>query len=100
MTAPVETPPPRRKRGTQKGATFSEEHRAALSKAHKNSPAGRRHRRRLAMAQEGVSPSPLAIASSMATRKLQSMGLTRKGSPELHAHYTDFYRRQRAAAEK
>ena len=88
------------KRGTQKGSTFTDEHKKNLSEAHKNSPAAKRHRRRLAVSLEGISPNGLAIARSLATRKLKAMGLTREGAPELYVHYTEFYRRRRAERGK
>ncbi len=96
MNSPAIAP----KRGTPKGTIFTPEHRKKLSEAHKKSKAGARHRRRLAVSLEGISPNALAIARSLATRKLKAMGLTRTGAPELYKHYTDLYMRRRAERGK
>lgn len=73
--------------GTPKGAKFSEEHVRNLTESHMRSKKWRDGRKRAAAKMRGRAPSLAAIAGSLATRTIQSLGLTRNSAPILWEAY-------------
>ena len=72
---------------TVKGTKFTEEHVKALVESRRNSPAWQEGRKRAADKMRGRKPSLAAIAGSLATRSLRSLGLTRMKAPTLWETY-------------
>jgi len=89
---------------TPKGAKFTEEHVANLMESRRTSQAWREGRKRAAEKMRGRAPSLAAIAGSLATRTIKSLGLTRISAPTLWETYFQLHlarlkeRREAAAA--
>lgn len=72
---------------TPKGAKFTEEHVKNLTESHMRSKAWREGRKRAAEKMRGRAPSLAAIAGSLATRTVRSLGVTRISAPTLWETY-------------
>ncbi len=72
---------------TIKGTKFTPEHVKALTEGHMRSEKWRAGRRRAAEKMRGRAPSLAAIAGSLATRTLRSLGATRTSAPTLWETY-------------
>lgn len=77
--------------GTAKGTTLSKEHVARILESRQNSEAWREGRKRAAAKLKGRPPSLKAMAASLATRSLRSLGLTREGSQVLWEAYLELH---------
>lgn len=76
---------------TPRGAKFTEEHVQALVRSRRLSPAWQEGRKRAAEKMRGRKPSLAAIAGSLATRSLHSLGLTRMRAPTLWEIYRNLH---------
>ncbi len=76
---------------TPRGAKFTKEHVDALVESRRNSPAWQEGRKRAAEKMRGRKPSRAAIAGSLATRSLRSLGLTRMRAPTLWEIYRELH---------
>lgn len=85
---------------TVKGTKFSEEHVRALVESRRQSPAWQAGRKRAAEKMKGRKPSLAAIAGSLATRNLRSLGLTRMRAPTLWEIYRELHLKRLEARQQ
>lgn len=77
--------------GTRPGAKFTEEHKKNLHAAQMKSAKWWAGRKSASEKLKGRSPTPEAIAGSLASRKLGRMGLTKETAPDLWKQYFQMY---------
>lgn len=77
--------------GTRKGTKFTEGHIAHILESRRNSKAWQEGRKSAAAKLKGRTPSLKAMAGSLATRSLRTLGLTREGSPVIWEAYVELH---------
>ena len=77
--------------GTVKGTKFTEAHVAHIMESRQKSEAWLKGRKRAAAKMKGRPPSLKAMAASLATRSLRTLGLTREGSKVLWEAYLELH---------